>query len=135
MRRTFIVLGLVAALLVGPSASAQTTPHNWLPMTQNWQGRVDSGGSFTRFTNERFSIIEVWVAVTSVAAKVQLITCDRHQSNIGVTRHIQTNRAAGMGTATRNKHFCMALARSVPANTNGILPGNGTTVLTGRVEF
>lgn len=135
MRKSLITLGLVATLLMGPSAAAQPTALGWQPMTQNWQGRVDSGGSFERFTRERFSIIEVWVAVTSVAAKVQLITCDRHQSNIGVTRHIQTNRAAGMGASTRNKHFCMALARSVPANTNGWLPGNGTTLLTGRVEF
>lgn len=128
MRKIIVTFGLVAALLMGTSVPASAA-------VQNWQGTVDSGGSFTHFTTQRVSSMEVWVAVTSVAAKVQLITCDRHKSNIGVTRHIQRNGAAGMGAATSNKRFCMALARSVPANTNGWLPGNGWTVLSGRIEF
>lgn len=128
MRRAITTLGLVGLLLMGSMTSASA-------YVQSWSGDVSSGGSFTHFATERYSSIEVWVAVTSVAAKVQLISCDGQRSNVGVTRHIQKNGAAGMGGSTKNKRFCMALARSVPANTNGVLTGNGWTTLSGRIEF
>ena len=128
MRKTALVMLTAAALVAVPAPGAEAA-------LDNWSGKVSSGGSFEHFSKARSSTMEVWVAVTSVPAKVQLITCDSRKSNIGVTRHIQTHKAAGMGAGTKNQRFCMALARSVPADTNGILPGSGQTLLSGRIEY
>lgn len=128
MRRAITTLGLVGLLLMGSMTSASAA-------VQNWSGNVSSGGTFAHFSRARTSTMEVWVAVTSAEAKVQLITCDSRKANIGVTRRIATQGAAGMGSGTKNQKFCMAIARSVPADTNGWLAGPGITYMTGRIEY
>lgn len=96
MRRAITTLGLIAVLLMGSMTSASAA-------VQNWSGNVSSGGTFAHFSRARTSTMEVWVAVTSAEAKVQLITCDSRKANIGVTRRIATQGQQGWGQGPRTR--------------------------------
>jgi hypothetical protein len=99
-----------------------------------WEGTVDSGGLAKVFDTQRTATGHVFNTVNKTAdAGITLVAC----TNLAVVSGewympIGIQREFG---ATANKCFRQQIRRWTPADTNGILPGNGTTDEKGTITW
>jgi hypothetical protein len=125
LKRIPAVAGLAVAgvlLTAVPSSAAQ----------DNWEGDVNSNGLAVTFSTQRTASMQVKNTVTGTAeAGITLVNCGDFGVVSGEWRMpLGTQRTFG---ATTGRCFRQQIRRWTPADTNGILPGFGTTGLSGTI--
>lgn len=116
----------VAIALASPASAA----------ADNWSGEVDSGGKLKYFSTQRVTsgTVSVYVRNGPVGGVgVQLIGCADLQV-VGGEKRIYEGRSNKWESLGR-KCFRMGMKRWLTADTNGILPGNGVTDVSGSVTY
>jgi hypothetical protein len=101
----------------------------------NWSGTVDSGGAIKYFQTKRTSTQRVRnTNTTSVTLGLGLIGCNNITTIAGDTQ-VSPNGSVLWGDNTANVCFRQAIHRWYAADTNGWLPGNGVTDVTGIIYY
>ena len=120
-----IVAGLaIAGLLLTavPSSAASA----------NWSGTVDSGGAVKVFDTQRTATTNVKNTVTGTAeAGISLVACT-NLSTVSGEWHMPLNTQRTFGNSS-GKCFRQSIKRWTAKDTNGILPGMGTTTMSGTI--
>lgn len=125
-----IVSILMFALLTsGTALAAQGT----------FSGTVDSGGAIKYFSTQRTPTQQVQIRMSAVDASgkigVRLYNCNNLAFQGGETVHSANNTWKNQAYAGNDVCFRSSARRTNPKDTNGWLPGNGTTSFTGQIRW
>lgn len=122
---------LAAALTVGGTASAYAA-------TAGYSGQVDSGGTIKYFENQRTSTLVVsnYLAAGDGGVTQGLYSCTSFSSIAGVSDlNFTAGQTKSYSSSSQNKCFRIKMSRTNPADTNGVLPGNGVTDVSGTITY
>ncbi|MFJ5936649.1 hypothetical protein AB9128_03635 [Streptomyces cinereoruber] len=115
-----------AVLMATPASAAYAT----------WSGEVDSGGKMKYFSTQRTTSGDVSVYVGNGPAGgvgVTLINC--HDLGTAGGEKTIHEKKSGAWSSLGRKCFRLAMKRNWSADTNGILPGNGVTDVSGSITY
>lgn len=129
-KKTLASLALGMALVVGGGAGA-------FAATAGYSGDVDSGGAIKYFTNARTSSVAVsnYLSTGSGGVTQGLYSCTSF-SSIGVTDlSFTVGQSKTYNSASKGVCFRVKMSRTNPADTNGVLPGNGITSVSGTITY
>ncbi|HSK24957.1 MAG TPA: hypothetical protein VK906_17360 [Egicoccus sp.] len=128
-------VGLVAvvamATLFGSAASAAEGDLN---------GTIDSGGKIKYFETQRVPTQQVRIKLVRAGdAKIRyrLYNCANFNFNANEGPEHTSNEANFVNQPYAGNQICFRVSarRTNPANTNGPLPGSGTTTFEGRIQW
>lgn len=104
-----------------------------------YSGQVDSGGAIKYFTNQRTSTQAVSNKLTQGNGGVTqgLYQCTNFSSFPGISDRNFTAGGATLSYGSTSSGLCfrIKMSRTNPADTNGILPGAGTTDVAGTLYY
>ncbi|MDR0626100.1 MAG: hypothetical protein LBG11_02375 [Bifidobacteriaceae bacterium] len=131
-KRMAAVVAASAALVIGGGVAAVAT-------SVTIAGTVSSGGTIKYFDNQRNSTNNVTFRLTEgPQMTVGLVNCSNISNVTGTsdkTFKTSDTAAKSYGASSKGKCFRIKASRTVPADTNGIWPGSGTTDFRGTLVY